>query len=113
MDKLDEEKRKRRNEKRDVDVHDEYVEEKKYWMDKKLKAFNKKQESGSLTGKEGETEQSYIFPTIASCTSSGEEEEENIRKEIVERRDEKMDSHHHHRRHHHRKHHHRSHYHSK
>ena len=112
MDKLEEDKRKREREKKEPAIHDQYVEEKKYWMDKKAKAFDKKQEVSLSSEKGGGKENSYIFPTIASCTSSEEEEGEGEgerKDDITKQEDENANFHHHHHRsHHRRKRHHRS-----
>ena len=117
--RISEEKRKRQREKNDSIIHDQFVEEKKYWMDKKVKAFNKKRELGVSDEKAGGKDNLFIFPTIASCTSSEEEEEEEKGKDeeekddLIKPEDEKVDYSHHHRRHHHRRRHHRRHHHSK
>ena len=82
----------RRRKKRSKTEVDKYKDEKEYWKLKKAMKFSGEEEA--LKDVEVDKNNMYLFPTIASCTSSEEESQKS----------QKEEKHHHRHRHRHRHH---------
>ena len=95
----------RRRRKRSKTEVDKYKDEKEYWKLKKAMKFSGEEQA--LNDVEVDRNNMYLFPTIASCTSSEEETSKKSHKpqESQESQKPQKEEKHHHRHHHHHHHH--------